>query len=375
MKSSFTIGQIFGIPVKIHFSLLIILPFFAWAFGSNIIYLTEYTEIARRELIFNPYILGAVMSVLLFISILIHELSHALVARANGLETTDITLMLLGGLANMEDMSEEPEKEIKIAASGPAASLIMGGILIFLASFSPDFIIEDIRLVILYTGQLNIFLAIFNLLPAFPSDGGRILRAFIARKKSLLEATEIAARIGKGFAIFFGIVGFMSGNFLLIFIAIYLYVAATQEDQFNHIKSALSDLNVGHLMTEDVKTVPVNLSVHQLIQKMFEEKHSGFPVLRDGKVVGIVTMEDAQKIPQDEYQNTPVQTIMEKDIHCVKKEDTLFKAFQLLFQKDIGRLIVLDDNGDLEGIITRSDVMTGIRVRQLENIEKNEEEE
>jgi predicted transcriptional regulator len=108
---------------------------------------------------------------------------------------------------------------------------------------------------------------------------------------------------------------------------------------------------------------------------MFEEKHSGFPVLRDGKVVGIVTMEDAQKIPQDEYQNTPVQTIMEKDIHCVKKEDTLFKAFQLLFQKDIGRLIVLDDNGDLEGIITRSDVMTGIRVRQLENIEKNEEEE
>jgi Zn-dependent protease/predicted transcriptional regulator len=373
MKSSFTIGQIFGIPVKIHFSLLIILPFFAWAFGSNIIYLTEYTEIARRELIFNPYILGAVMSVLLFISILIHELSHALVARANGLETTDITLMLLGGLANMEDMSEEPEKEIKIAASGPAASLIMGGILIFLASFSPDFIIEDIRLVILYTGQLNIFLAIFNLLPAFPSDGGRILRAFIARKKSLLEATEIAARIGKGFAIFFGIVGFMSGNFLLIFIAIYLYVAATQEDQFNHIKSALSDLNVGHLMTEDVKTVPVNLSVHQLIQKMFEEKHSGFPVIRDGKVVGIVTMEDAQKIPQDEYQNTPVQTIMEKDIHCVKKEDALFKAFELLFQKDIGRLIVLDENGELEGIITRSDVMTGIRVRQLENIKKDEE--
>ncbi|MFW6280586.1 MAG: M50 family metallopeptidase [Halanaerobium sp.] len=371
MKSSFTIGHIFGIPVKIHFSLLIILPFFAWAFGSNIIYLTEYTEIARRELIFNPYILGAVMAVLLFISILIHELSHALVARANGLETTDITLMLLGGLANMEDFSEEPEKEIKIAASGPAASLIIGGILIFLASFSPDFIIEDIRLVILYTGQLNIFLAIFNLLPAFPSDGGRILRAFIARKKSLLEATEIAARIGKGFAVFFGVLGFMSGNFLLIFIAIYIYVAATQEDQFNHIKSALSDLNVGHLMTEDVKTVPVNLSVHQLIQKMFEEKHSGFPVLRDGKVVGIVTMEDAQKISKDEYQNTPVQTIMETDIHCVKKEDTLFKAFELLFQKDIGRLIVLDDNGELTGIITRSDVMTGIRVRQLENIEKD----
>lgn len=373
MKSSFTIGQIFDIPVKIHFSLLIILPFFAWAFGSNIIYLTEYTDIARRELIFNPYILGAVMSVLLFISILIHEFSHALVARKNGLETTDITLMLLGGLANMEDMSEDPKKEIKIAASGPGASLVLGGLLILAALGSPDFIIEDIRLVILYTGQLNIFLAIFNLLPAFPSDGGRILRAFIAQKKSLREATEIAARVGKGFSLFFGIVGFMTGNFLLVFIAIYLYIAAAQEDQFNNIKSALSDLTVGDLMTEEVKTVPVNLSVHRLIEKMFEDKHSGFPVTRDDKVVGIVTMEDAQKIPQEEYTNTPVQAIMEKDIHSVKKEDALFKAFELLFQKDIGRLIVLNDNGELEGIITRSDVMTGIRVRQLENIKKEGE--
>ncbi len=371
MKSSFTIGHLFGIPVKIHVSLLIILPFFAWAFGSNIIYLTENTDIARRQLLLNPYLLGFIMAIMLFASILLHELAHSLVARKKDVETTDITLMLFGGLANIEEISKDPKDEVKIAASGPLTSLALGGFLVLMGSFAPNFILEDLRLVILYTGQLNIFLAIFNLLPAFPSDGGRILRALIAQRTSFRRATEIASKFGKGFALMFGIIGFMSGNFLLVFIAFFIYIGASQEHQFSNIKSALSDLKVKDLMTEDVKTVPVNMSVHRLIEKMFDVKHSGFPVLRDDRVVGIVTMEDAQKIDQDEYHNTPVQSIMNQEIHSVKEDDELYEAFKLLFQKDIGRLLVMDGE-ELKGIITRSDVMTGIRVRQLENIKKEE---
>lgn len=371
MKSSFTIGHLFGIPVKIHVSLLIILPFFAWAFGNNIVYLTENTDIARRQLLLNPYLLGFIMAVMLFISILIHELAHSLVARTKDVETTDITLMLFGGLANIEEISKDPKDEMKIAASGPLTSLALGLIFVFAGSYAPNFILEDFRLLILYTGQLNIFLAIFNLLPAFPSDGGRILRAFIAQRTSFRRATEIASKFGKGFALMFGILGFMSGNFLLVFIAFFIYIGAAQEHQFSNIKSALSNLKVKDLMTQDVKTVPVNMSVHRLIEKMFNDKHSGFPVLRDDKVVGIVTMEDAQKINQEEYHNTPVQTIMNKELHCVGEDDELYEAFKLLFQKDIGRLLVMDGE-ELKGIITRSDVMTGLRVRQLENIEKEE---
>ncbi|MFW5736805.1 MAG: CBS domain-containing protein [Halanaerobium sp.] len=371
MKSSFTIGHLFGIPVKIHFSLLLILPFFAWAFGSNIIYLTENTDIARRQLLLNPYLLGFIMAVMLFVSILIHELAHSLVARTRDVKTTDITLMLFGGLANIEEISEDPKDEMKIAASGPLASLSLGLLFVFIGSFAPNFILEDLRLIILYTGQLNLFLAVFNLLPAFPSDGGRILRAFIAQRTSFRRATEIASKFGKGFALMFGILGFMSGNFLLIFIAFFIYIGASQEHQFSNIKSALSDLRVRDLMTMEVKTVPANMSVHRLIEKMLNDKHSGFPVMRDDKVVGIVTMEDAQKIPQDEYSNTPVQTIMNTDLHCVSENDELYEAFKLLFQKDIGRLLVMDGD-QLKGIITRSDVMTGLRVRQLENIKKEE---
>jgi Zn-dependent protease len=312
------------------------------------------------------------MAIMLFISILLHELAHSLVARTKDVETTDITLMLFGGLANIEEISKDPKDEIKIAASGPLTSLAIGLLGIFVGSFAPTFILEDLRLIILYTGQLNIFLAIFNLLPAFPSDGGRILRALIAQHTSFRRATEIASRVGKAFAWVFGILGFISGNFLLVFIAFFIYIGASQEHQFSNIKTALSDLKVKDLMTRDVKTVPVNMSVHRLIIKMFNDKHSGFPVFRDDQVVGIVTMEDAQKINQEEYRNTPVQTIMNKEIHSVSEDDELYEAFKLLFQKDIGRLLVMDGE-ELKGIITRSDVMTGIRVRQLENIKREED--
>lgn len=372
MKSSFTVGHLFGIPVKIHVSLLIILPFFAWAFGSNIIYLTENTDIVRREIVLNPYLLGFIMAVMLFGSILIHELAHSLVARTKDVKTTDITLMLFGGLANIEEISKNPKNEVKIAASGPLTSLFIGLVFVLIGRFAPEFMFEDLRLVILYTGQLNIFLAIFNLLPAFPSDGGRILRALIAQKTSFRRATEIASRVGKIFAWIFGILGFMSGNFLLVFIAFFIYVGASQEHQFSNIKLALSNLKVKDLMTREVKTVQANMSIHRLLEKMLEDKHSGFPVLRNDELVGIVTMEDARKVSQDEYRNTPVQSIMNTDLHCVKADDELFEAFKLLFQKDIGRLLVME-NDEIKGIITRSDVMTGIRVRELENIKGEEE--
>lgn len=372
MKNSFTIGHLFGIPVKIHFSLLIILPFFVWIFGNNIIYITENTDIVRRELILNPYLLGLIMAVMLFISILMHELAHSLVARTKDVETTDITLMLFGGIANIEEISKNPKNEVKIAASGPLTSLFLGLILLLINYLSPQFIIEDLRLIILYTGQLNVFLALFNLLPAFPSDGGRILRALIAQKTSFRRATEIAARVAKVFAVIFAILGFISGNFLLIFIAFFIYIGASQEHQYGNIQSALSNLKVKDLMTDNVKTVEVNLSVRSLIEKFMNDKHSGFPVLRNQQVVGIVTMGDIKKITKAEYRNTPVQSIMNKDLHCVKEEDELFEAFKLLFQKDIGRLLVMEEE-QLKGIITRSDVLTGIRVRELDNIETDED--
>lgn len=366
-KSSFTIGKVFGIPVKIHVSFLLIIPFLAWAFGNNIRYITDNnSNLLYSELSLNPYVIGVILGFLLFASVLLHEISHSLVARAKGIEINDITLMLFGGVSNMEEISEDPGDEAQTALAGPLLSIVLGIILIYLYNIIPADFSEDFRLIILYTGQLNIFLAIFNLLPAFPSDGGRILRAIIATKTSFLKATKIASYVGKGFAFLFGLIGLLSGNFLLIFIGFFLYIGASQEYQYNNIKNTLSDLQVSDLMTRDVETVSADMSIEVLIEKMYRKKHSGYPVVQNGKVNGIITMKDIQNVSKEEYNSTTVKSIMKTDVHFVNPADDLYKAFKLLFQKDIGRLVVIDE-GELKGIITRSDILRGFKLQQLKS--------
>lgn len=366
-KSSFTIGKLFGIPIKIHVSFLLIIPFLSWAFANNIRYITKNTNIVYSELSLNPYIIGLILGLLLFLSVLLHELSHSLLARSKGIKINDITLMLFGGVSNMDELSEDPGDEAKTALAGPALSIILGFILINLYSIIPADFQEDIRLILLYTGQLNIFLGFFNLLPAFPSDGGRILRAIIATRTSFLKATKIASYVGKGFAFLFGIIGFITGNFLLIFIGFFLYIGASQEYQYNNIKNALSDMVVADLMTSEVDTISQNISIRELLDKMYQKKHTGYPVVEDEKVVGIITMKDVQQIDNQDYQSTPVRSVMQKDIHFVNPDDDLYRAFKLLFQKNIGRLIVTEDGRQIRGIITRSDILKGFKIQQLKS--------
>ncbi|MFW5988440.1 MAG: site-2 protease family protein, partial [bacterium] len=300
-KSSITIGKIFGIPIKIHISFLLIIPFLAWVFGNNIQQIAEYTQISYQELSLNPYFTGLILGLFLFLSVLLHELSHSLVARSKGINIKDITLMLFGGVANMDELAEDPADEAKIAFSGPLMSLVLGFLLMFIFSFLPERFSEDLRLIFLYTGQLNIFLAIFNLLPAFPSDGGRILRAIIATKTSFLKATKIASTVGKAFAFLFGIFGILTLNILLVIIAFFLYMGASQEYQYSHIKNTLSDLKVSDLMSNDVDTVTKDTPISELLDKMMKKRHSGYPVIKGGEVVGMVTMEDIQKVRSEEH--------------------------------------------------------------------------
>ncbi|MFW6007525.1 MAG: CBS domain-containing protein [Halanaerobiales bacterium] len=368
-KKSITIFKISGIPIKLHISFLLILPFLAWAFGNNLRMLTQLTGVPYGELTYNPYSLGFLLAVFLFISVAMHELAHSFVARSQGIEINDITLMLFGGLAQMEEISEEPKNEAWMAFSGPLFSLVLGFILVNLASILSDQLIPDFYLLIIYLGQLNIFLGFFNLLPAFPSDGGRILRAFIARKRSFLEATRIAASVGKAFAFLFGIIGLVSGNFILLFIALFIFIGASQEYQTNLLKDTLSDFKVKDLMTERVSTINQNLNIEALLDKMFEERHSGYPVVdENGNLKGCVTMEDVQPVSTKKYSTTRIKDIMSTDIKKVSPEDSLFEALKKISKADIGRLMVMEED-KLIGIITRSDIMKGYRLKQMQKKE------
>ncbi|MFW6266227.1 MAG: CBS domain-containing protein [Halanaerobiales bacterium] len=359
---SFTLGKVAGIPIKIHFSFLIILPFLAWAFGSNLQHFAELGEINEGKLSLNAYFLGLILAILLFVSVGLHELTHSLVARKKGMEIDSITLMLMGGVAQMEEISKVPEDEIWMAASGPIFSLSLGVILIIISRFFSA--IPDLYFLVFYLGQINIVLGIFNLIPAFPTDGGRIMRAFLARRKTYLEATKIAVNVGKGFAFFFGIIGLITANFLLVFVAFFIFIGASQEYYDSFFKETLSGLKVKDLMTADVSTVSGDLNLTQLLDKMFAERHSGYPVVDNGRLRGCVTMEDIKKVSNKEHPTKKVKQIMSTDIKKVNPDDDIYHALKLLSAENIGRLMVVQDN-ELVGIITRTDIIKGFQLQEI----------
>jgi len=363
-RSSITIATVSGIPIRLHVSFLLILPFLALVIGNNIETIATMAGVTTGEIFLHPFGLGLILAVLLFVSVVLHELAHSFVARAQGIGIRDITLMLLGGVAQMEDEIEE-RGELWMALAGPAFSLLFGGILLFLLRPAVAPLSADVRLVVYYLGFMNVFLAFFNLLPAFPSDGGRVLRSLIARRTTYLQATRIATSVGKIFAFSFAIFGLLSGQLFLILIAFFIYIGASQEYQFNVVRDALSEFQVSDLMTPEVSTVHRDMTVGELLDRMFEERHSGYPVVDDeGGLVGCVTMYDVKALPEAASRASPVHEIMTADVITVGPDDDLFSACRKLSGADIGRLMVVE-NGDLMGILTRSDIMKAYRLRVL----------
>mgnify|MGYP000182061974 CR=1 FL=1 len=364
-KKSLKIGEIAGIPIKIHFSFLLILPFFAWIFGNNIQSFLEYMEVTKASLSLNSYFLGLILAILVFVSVALHELAHSFMARSRGMEINDITLMLLGGVAQMDEISEDTTDEALMALIGPVFSLVFGYLLYQISGIFSYEVLPDLKIVLFFLGQINIYLGIFNLIPAFPTDGGRVLRALIAKRKSYLEATKIAMQIGRTMAFLLVITGFLTGNFILVFIAFYIFMAASQEYQHTLLKKGLAGLQVKDLMTRDVKTVSGELFLSQLLNKMFDERHSGYPVVDNDHLKGMVTMEDIKKVNQSEHGMKKVRQIMSSEIKKMHPDDEIYNALRIISRENIGRLLVVDENDNLVGIITRTDIIKGFELQEL----------
>ena len=365
-KSSLTVMTVARIPIKIHISFLLILPFLMIIIGNNIGGIAEMAGVSVEDLAASPYWLGFTLAILLFASVALHELAHSFVARAQGVEIQDITLMLLGGVAQMDDDAEDQRDEVWIALSGPLFSLVFGVALLGMVRLASGAMSADLNLVVYYLGFMNIFLAIFNMLPAFPSDGGRVLRSLLARTMSYRKATQIATSVGKTFAILFAAFGLLIGHIFLILIGLFIYVGASQESQFNVLQETFSGFAVADLMTRDVSTVHENMTAEELLNRMFEERHSGYPVMDDqGNLVGCVTMHDIQSTSPSDRQRDTVRDIMTRELITVRPDEDLFAAFKKLSRANIGRLLVIE-NGDLEGILTRSDIMTAYRLKSIQ---------
>jgi len=371
----FRIGSAFGIPIQLDLTFLLVLPLFAFVIASQVeLWAGTMNDIVAANLDAEllstgavAWVLGVVAAVGLFVGVVLHELGHSVVAMRYGYAIESITLWLFGGIANLEEMPEDWRQELSIAVAGPAVSIALGAVsyVAFLAVPSTHSVgLDAARFVFGYLALMNVALAAFNLLPGFPMDGGRVLRALLARTRPYAQATKTAAEVGKGFAILLGLFGLLvTFNLFLVALAFFIYIGASGEAQQTIMRAAFEGVVVGDIMTpvDHVDTVDEDTSVRELVDRMFEDRHTGYPVERDGEVVGLVTLEDARAVREFERDAYTVGDVMTTDIYSVAPGEDVMAALETLQSNDIGRLLVIDDEA-FAGLLTRSDIMTALSI-------------
>ncbi|PAV10706.1 hypothetical protein ASJ81_12890 [Methanosarcina spelaei] len=362
MKSSVKIGSVMGIPIRLHITFLLILPIFAYAFAIN----PQPFGFEGVEPSITRYSLSVLTAILLFASILVHELAHSYLAMRYGVKIENITLFLFGGVSAMEKIPREPGQEAKMASAGPLTSLVIGLIclLIYGNLISPNPVLSQnpVYLVIWILGIMNFILGIFNLLPAFPMDGGRVLRAFYAKRMSYVKATQSAAAVGKFFAVLMAIFGIFIGNPWFPLIALFIYVGASEEERSTRAEVTLENIRVKDIMTRNVVSVSPSMSVEDLVKFMFEKRHMGYPVMEGDSLKGIVTFTDIQRVPSIERPVAKVSDIMTRDVISVSPDAQASDVLRLVSSKNIGRVMVIDDRL-VVGILSRTDLVRIMKLR------------
>ncbi|HXG11724.1 MAG TPA: site-2 protease family protein [Gemmataceae bacterium] len=346
MTWSWRIGRIAGISVYIHFTFLLLLGWIVLARYS----LEGDITAALQEMGFVVIVFGIIV---------LHELGHALAARRYGIQTRDITLYPIGGVARLERMPEDPKQELVVALAGPAVNVVLAAALFGWMWVSPE--VYEIHPGLLLGGQLlprlfviNVMLVLFNMIPAFPMDGGRVLRALLALRMDYLRATQIAASIGQGIALLFGFIGLFANPFL-IFVALFVWIGAAQEASMVQIRWALGGIPVSRAMIRDFRTLKPNDSLGVAVEHILAGFQQDFPVVEDGKVVGVLTRPDLITALSKQGEEGIVGEVMQRDFQTAEPAEMLDSVFARLQNCECRSLPVVR-NGQLVGLITLDNV-------------------
>ena len=321
MRWSWKIGAYAGIGVYMHVTFLIIV---VWVFLSHWI---QGHDLATA-------LTGVAFILALFGCVILHEFGHALMARRYGIKTKDITLLPIGGVARLERMPDNPVEELWVALAGPAVSMLIA-VLLFVwllltnglvplddLSISGGSFLERLMVV-------NIFLVAFNMIPAFPMDGGRVLRALLAMRMEYTRATQIAANLGQFIAFAFGFIGLFSNPFLL-FIALFVWIGAAEEASMVQMRWALGGIPVSRAMVTEFHTLSPNDSLSRATAVILSGTQQDFPVVENGRVIGVLTKNDLIKGLASHGQEAPVSTVMQQEFQIVDSYDMLETAFARL---------------------------------------------
>jgi len=343
MGWSIPIARVAGIQIKIHITFFLLLAWIGW-----IHYAQGGTPAAIQ---------GVIFILALFVCVLLHELGHALMAQVFGIPTPDITLLPIGGVARLQRIPDQPVQEILVALAGPAVNVVIAaGLFVYLdrIGYLSDLkTFEDQEIGLLpKLAVVNVWLVLFNLLPAFPMDGGRVLRALLAMVLSYSTATQIAARIGQAMAFLFGLAGLL-GNPMLLFIALFVYLAADQEASHAQMKEVAQGLLVRDATRSQFTFVDASATLHEAIQALLQTGQHEFPVVdSSGQVVGILTRDDLIAGYRREGANTPVVEVMHRDIPSIRYDAPLEQALRQMQECACPGLSVVDRQGRVIGLVT-----------------------
>jgi Zn-dependent protease/CBS domain-containing protein len=346
MGWSLPIFRIAGIQLRIHVTFVLLI---AWlAFG----YYAQGGSPAAAE--------GVIFVLLLFLCVVLHEFGHALAAKAFGINTPDITLLPIGGVARLERMPEEPKQELLIAVAGPAVNVVIAlGLFVAGGSFINPFVNPAAPERVGLVSQLliiNVLLVAFNLLPAFPMDGGRVLRALLATRMSYARATQIAATVGQGFAFVFGFIGLIWNPFL-IFIALFVYIGASQEAALAQMKDVSRRFPVSSAMVREFRTLPENATLEEAVDALLATSQHDFPVVDEtGNVAGVLTRHDLIAALRKNDPALRVGDVMRRNIPTVTTGTRFEEAFRIMQECNCPAVPVLDSMKRLVGLLTPENV-------------------
>lgn len=363
-QGSWKIARIMGIPIRIHFTWFLIFGLITWSLS------TYYFPKAAPELPMASYwIKGVIAALLLFFSVAFHELSHSLVAKKYRIQIESITLFIFGGVAQMRGEPPHPKAEFWIAVAGPFSSLFLS-IIFFLFSLNTS---GSTKALFSYLSQINLILAIFNLIPGFPMDGGRVLRSILwQRKRNFFYATQKASGIGQKIALFFIFFGLFSlltgmpGGIWLMLIGWFLYTAAQASYHQSAIQEALLGVKVGDIMLRDLVTVKPSINIDELVNGYFlRYGYGGFPVVDGERYLGLITLKEIKNVPKEHFNRTSVSEVFsrhKKEWEISPEEDVL-KALEKMIRDDTGRLVIIE--GDrIVGMITRNGIARYIQIKE-----------
>jgi len=364
MGGSFKIGRAFGIDVKVHWSFFLLLAFFGYlAFRDS------------GSLTSALVTVGIVVA--LFFCVLLHEYGHSLVAIRLGSEVQDITLLPIGGLARMKSLPERPIDEVKVAVAGPLVNVVLAPVFFGLAllfggnlSVPTDIVsgVDSIGQVFVALGAINVALVIFNMIPAFPMDGGRVLRGLLATRLGPVRATDISSTVGQGFAILFILVGFLGQNFLLVIVGFFVFLGASGEAQLVRQREQMRGLTVSDVMGTKGRTETVTPyhNFGQVLDSVIHGYQEDFPVVdEDGELVGIITRNEIMAAAHSPSRYDTVRDLMQTEFPTISPDADLFTDGNRVLQESGLRALPVMKDGNLVGMLTVDDVGQAALLRDL----------